>query len=101
MNVNSVGSMQQMQHRYGQVQGGGNQAMKEIMQQLPQEDRQSIRDQMQSLDPSQRKDIMDQISELDTTNMSADELSQTLLSMFDTSSDNQDSSSNSVLDLYV
>ncbi|GEM_PF-6702675 len=74
--------------------------MKEIMQQLPQEDRQAIREQMQSTDQTQRKEFMSQVSELDTTNMSTEELSSSLLSLL--APENEETNNNdSLLDLYV
>ncbi len=102
MNVNATGAMGMGQmHGMGQGQGQ-NGAMKEIMQQLPQEDRQAIREQMQSMDQTQRKDFMSQISELDTTNMSTQELSDTLLSMLSPATTEENSTSeDSLLDFYA
>jgi flagellar motor switch protein FliG len=91
MITNSVGSMQygmnQMQGM-GQSKGAGNQ-MKEMMQQLPEEDRASIREQMQNLDPTQRKEIMGQISQINTSDMSVEELSASLLSLFDPTTEDE------------
>ncbi len=100
MNVNATGAMGSGQmYGMGQAQGQ-NSAMKEIMQQIPQEDRQAIREQMQSMDQTQRKEFMSQISELDTASMDTQELSSTLLDLL--SPEKEDTTNeDALLDLYV
>jgi hypothetical protein len=95
MMTNSVGSMyggmNQMQGM-GQGKGAGGQ-MKEIMQQLPQEDRQALREQMQGMDQAQRKEMMGEISQLDTSNMSVEEISASILDLLDTSTNSEEEDS--------
>jgi hypothetical protein len=95
MNVNSVGSMEQMRKMdgsgMGQGQGGAN-GMKDIMQNLSTEDRAVIQEQMSALSQEDKMAVKDQMKQVDATSMSSDEYMETLLSMFDTST--EDTSSN-------
>jgi hypothetical protein len=75
--------------------------MKDIMQQIPQEDRASFREKMQEMSPTERKDMMSQVSELDTSNMSIDELTASLMDIFGSSEDEENKSEDSLLDIYA
>jgi len=97
MDINAMGSMQQMQMRkmdgtgMGQGNGGGNQQMREIMQQLPQSDRDAIREQMQSLDLAQRPDMLSQISQLDRSSMSVEEITSSIMDIINPKQEEENS----------
>ncbi len=101
MNVGATGSMQQVYGVQGQGQQGQGGMMKEIMQQIPQEDRSSLREKMQSMSETERKDMMSQVNELDTANMSIDELTASLLDIFNTDTEEEKVNEDALLDVYA
>lgn len=71
---------------------GQSSAMKEAMQSMSDEDRSAFRGKMSSLSQTDRAAMKEQISKLDVSSYSSDDLTKTLMSMFDslqTSTDNQ------------
>ncbi|MEA3354657.1 MAG: hypothetical protein U9Q33_12675 [Campylobacterota bacterium] len=67
----------------GQGGGGGMQgAMKSTMQALPEDTQTVIKDQLQQLDPAAKKEMTNQIASLDSQNMSVDELTSSIMDMF-------------------
>ena len=75
--TNPYGQMQ-----YGGAQGQGQNGMKDIMQNLSNEDRATLRDKMQSLPTEDRVAMKDQLKSVDQTEQSSDDYFQTLLDMF-------------------
>ena len=100
MNVGATGSMQQMHmHRMGQGQGQGG--MKDIMQNLSQEDRTELRDKMSSLTQEDRQSMISQMKEVDATSMSSDEYAKTLLDMVGQATSTQSSTDTSSFSIYA
>lgn len=99
IDINSVGSMQQMRSMdgtgMGQGNGGPGREMREMMQQLPEEQQASIREQMQSLNPAERKDMVSQIASLDTSDMTIDDLTASILDILTPKNDKTPASSSS------
>ncbi len=99
MDINAMSSMQQMRKMDGtgggQENGGAGKAMREMMQQLPEEQRASIQEQMQGLDPTQRKDMVSQIAQLDTSDMSVDDLTASILDLLSPETEEEPTTSSS------
>ncbi len=70
---------------YGTGSGQGNGGMREIMQNLSQEDRTALKEKMSSLSQTERKSMMEQMKQVDATSVSSDAYAQTLLDMLDQS----------------
>ena len=93
MNVNSSGSMEQMQLRRmdgsgnGQGKGGG---MKDIMQGLSSEDQETIKTQLGSMSMEERMAMVSQLKEVDKTEMSSDDYVKSLLDILDTQNTKED-----------
>ena len=64
---------------YGNSQGGSQNGMKDIMQNLSMEDRLSLRDQMQSLPKEERVAMKAQLKEVDARSMTQEDYFQSLL----------------------
>jgi hypothetical protein len=82
MQVSNSMQMQQMHQMrmQGQGQSGGHgKGMGKIMQSLTQDQREDISTQLQSLSQDDRKSMVDQIKALNTSDMSQDELYQSIL----------------------
>jgi len=75
--TNPYGQMQ-----FSETQGQGQNGMKDIMQNLSNEDRATLRDKMQSLPREERIAMKEQLKTVDTTTQSSDDYFQTLLDMF-------------------
>jgi hypothetical protein len=72
---------------YGNTQGGSQNGMKDLMQNLSMEDRTTLRDKMQSLPQEERVAMKAQLKEVDASSMSQDDYFQSLLDIL-----NQDDS---------
>ena len=87
MNVNATGSMEQMQLRRmdgsggGQGRGGG---MKEIMQNLPQEDQDALKAKMGEMSMEERMSMVSQMKEVDKASMDEGDYIQSLLDILNT-----------------
>ncbi len=92
MNVNASASTQQMQNRYGADGGQGKGGMKDIMQNLSQEDRSALKEKMSSLSQADRQSMVSQMKDVDATSMSSSDYSQTLLDIIDQSDPKQSTS---------
>ena len=105
MNVDSTGSMQQMQQMqmrignggYGQGQG----SMKDIMQSLSPEDRTTMKEQLSSMSQEDRVSIISQMKEIDSTSMSSEEYSQTLLDILNQSESEENDYTSGSFSVYV
>lgn len=98
MNVNTYSSMQQTQTRRMDT-NGGNQAsaamsrmMNETLAMLPEEMQSDIKSLMQTLDPEGKKDAMRQMSEIDASNMTVEDLSASIMDLFNPQAEAQKSS---------
>ena len=95
MNVNANGSMQQMKTHHMHHAGGGEGkgGMKDIMQNLSQEDRSALKEKMSSLSQADKQSMISQMKQVDATSMSSDKYAQTLLDMVDQSKSKNSTSS--------
>ena len=102
MNINSVTTREQTQmrvmERAGKGAENGNQEMKQIMQQLPEESRNSIKQLMQGLEPSQRKDAISQIMETDFSNMNSDQITSYITNIL---TNPQQTNSDNIIDTLI
>ena len=86
---------------YGQMQmgisqGQGQNGMKDIMQNLSNEDRTALRDKMQSLPTEERVAMKEQLKSVDASSQSSDDYFQSLLDMFTQTDPNEESTGFSV-----
>ncbi len=91
----------QMQSMQGMHNGGGNNGMKEVMQNLSKEDRTKLQDMMKSLPEDQRSAIKEQIKSVEFTN--SEDYMQSIMDIFDQATGSSDSSSSdsSLLSVYA
>ncbi|NPA28608.1 MAG: hypothetical protein GXO33_00275 [Epsilonproteobacteria bacterium] len=109
MNVSSTGSMSQMQTqmRMRKMDGsgmgmrngqGGQNGMRDVMQQLTPDQRTELQSQLQSMSETDRQSMVEQMKQVDSTTMTQDQYYQTLLSMVNPTNT---TSANGGLDLYA
>lgn len=88
MNVNSTGSMEQMQLRKMDGTGGGNgkggSGMKDIMQSLPAEDQDALKAKMSTMSMEERMAMVSQMKEVDQSSMNEEDYVKSLLDILDT-----------------
>lgn len=78
-----VQTQTQMRKMDGSGGGGGMKgAMQSTMQALPEDTQTAIKDQLQQLDSETKKEMVNQIASLDSSNMSVDELTASVMDMF-------------------
>jgi hypothetical protein len=91
MNVNASNSAQQMQ---GSGNGQGNGGMRDVMQNLSQEDRTALKDKMSSLSQTDKQSMMSQMKQVDASSMSSQDYTKTLMDILDQSQANKTNTSN-------
>lgn len=80
MEIQSNGMMQQMQMRKMDGSGGGQQGgMRDIMQNLPEEERSAIKEQLGAMTQEERVAAVEEMKSVDATTLSSQDYTQALL----------------------
>ena len=91
MNVNSTGSMEQMQMRKMDGSGGGQgSGMKDIMKSLSTEDQIALKEQLGTMTMDERMAMVSEMKEVDKASMSDEDYVQSLLDILDAENTNED-----------
>ena len=79
MEIQSNGMMQQMQMRKMDGSGGGQGGMRDIMQNLPEEERSAIKEQLSAMTQEERAAAVEEMKSVDATTLSSQDYTQALL----------------------
>ena len=92
MQLGGVDQSAQMQMRKMDGSGGGHGkgGMGSVMQSLSTEDKSLLQDQMSTVAPEDKVDLISQLKEVDNTSMSSEEYMDTLISIINDSTTNDD-----------
>ena len=87
MEIQSNGTMQQMQMRKMDGSGGGQGGMRDIMQSLPEEERASIKEQLGAMTQEEKKAAIEEMKSVDATALSSEDYTKALLDILDKKND--------------
>lgn len=79
MEIQSNGMMQQMQMRKMDGSGGGQGDMRDIMQNLPEEEKSAIKEQLSAMTQEERTAAVEEMKSVDATTLSSQDYTQALL----------------------
>ncbi len=79
MEIQSNGTMQQMQMRKMDGSGGGQGGMRDIMQNLPEEERATIKEQLSAMTQEEKMAAVEEMKSVDATTLSSQDYTQALL----------------------
>ena len=102
MQVNTMYQAQNMQQMHNEMGQGHGRGMGRIMRNLSQDQRQEVSQLLQSLPQDERRSAVEQIKSLDVSNMSQDQLYQSVMDILNPNS-SQDllAASTSGINLYA